>query len=103
MLVFDDSDTPHNWQRIEKLAGDLRNHIPQAPIDGPLVRDARASLFAHPDHDHFREAALDGAVVVRVWLHAIDRNDGVGCGGMTISHDWNAAVRRLTDLDDIHT
>ena len=102
MLVLDDGDTAHHRERLEDPFGYLGYHVPQRPVDGPLVGDLRPPLFAHPDDEHLREPALDGAVEVGVRLDAVYRNDRVGTDRVRVTEDGNVAVGRPSDLDDLH-
>ena len=62
-------------------------------LDGPPV-------LAEPDRQHLEEPGLDGALEVRVRLHAIDQADPVGAGRALLEPDGQA--ERLADLDDLH-
>jgi hypothetical protein len=102
VLILDERDAANHREFGEELVGDLRDHVPEAPVDGPFVGDLGAALLAHPDDEHLREAALDRPVEVGVGLDAVDGEDGVRVDGVGVRDDGHVPVLGPAHLDDVH-
>ena len=68
---------------------------PVAHLDrSARVHLRRAGALAEADHRHLGESALDRSAVAGVGLHAVDREDAVGRGGVGVEVHDHPACRR---------
>ena len=89
--IFNNAETKGHLDRPQDRLGNLWNDAWEVfkPL---LVHTGTTRVLSQANHQHLTQAALNGALEVRMDFNAVDRDDIVGAAGIFVCIDRNASL-----------